>query len=128
MYAEKTATTGCCVLLEAFAFLDLVLLIEGTQHTQRGAGSIIEVTIADSFYARGPVGLLEKSSLPATTTPSYAELESVRLQGFWWNDDVAALRQKCLRARRLQQRARGSKAFEESRAFFTALKRELKTL
>lgn len=45
---------------------------------------------------------------------------------YWWNDEIGALRTRCLQARRLVQRSRGSPDFQERLFAFKCLRRDLK--
>lgn len=44
---------------------------------------------------------------------------------YWWNDDIKTLRVKCLQARRISQRSRGSPNFQENLQVFEQARREL---
>ena len=46
---------------------------------------------------------------------------------YWWNEDIAAIRRECLRARRVHQRAARGPTYEELRVAYETKRRELKT-
>ncbi|XP_062141906.1 uncharacterized protein LOC133849886 [Drosophila sulfurigaster albostrigata] len=148
--STRTNAQGQTVL-EALATLDMALMNNGNQHTftRAGTGSVIDLAFASCPIARSATWTISNVYTAIPNWSDNAEVSAELLMRsitdacdasmavrrsckrhhapvYWWNQQIADARRRCIRSRRILQRSRGRVDFETRRLEYALNRRLLK--